>query len=113
LGSEDECNDRVCAPTTSLPDSFPTLCSGYGELPLFSHYITQFQETLDYIFASQPSERDYYGFATKTWAPMPSRSDVAQYGGMPNEFMPSDHVSLVCDLAFRNHSGPSKNDEAT
>ena len=31
----------------------------------------------------------------------PTREDVEKYVAMPNECMPSDHVSLVCDLKWR------------
>ena len=31
----------------------------------------------------------------------PSRKDMQRHVAMPNEHMPSDHVSLVCDLRWR------------
>jgi len=94
-------NDKLQSPPTlALPDTFPTLCSGYRDLPPFTHYIQGFVGTLDYILASESSSEEPFGFRPKRWAPMPSARQVKQYVALPNEGMPSDHLCLVCDLEY-------------
>jgi mRNA deadenylase 3'-5' endonuclease subunit Ccr4 len=77
-----------------LPPSFPTFLSGYPTPPDFTHYIEAFICTLDYILVTNNFEVEKAG-AT------PTRDDVRKFIAMPNECMPSDHVSLVCDLVWR------------
>jgi mRNA deadenylase 3'-5' endonuclease subunit Ccr4 len=84
-----------------LPPSFPTLVSGYPEIPEFTNFAIDFKETLDYILASKPSETELYGLTPKDAAPTPTTEMMKPYAAMPNEFMPSDHVSLVCDFKWQ------------
>jgi 2',5'-phosphodiesterase len=77
-----------------LPPSFPKFLSGYPTPPDFTHYIEAFICTLDYILVTNNFEVEKAG-AT------PTRDDVRKFIAMPNECMPSDHVSLVCDLVWR------------
>lgn len=90
-------------PSIHLPSSFPNLISGCREMPKFTNYALGFVETLDYILASEPSKTESYGFIQLNSAPMPSEDMVRRYIAMPNEFMPSDHVSIVCDLEWRKY----------
>jgi hypothetical protein len=55
---------------------------------------------LDYIFASEPSVQEPFGFRPIGEAPMPPEELVKQYVAMPNKVMPSDHVALVCDFEW-------------
>ena len=87
-------------PTIRLPDCFPNLVSGYSEMPEFTNYAVDFSETLDYVFASGPT-KEQSGFVAVAEAPCPSSPDMQPYGAMPNESMPSDHISLVCDLEWK------------
>jgi mRNA deadenylase 3'-5' endonuclease subunit Ccr4 len=77
-----------------FPPSFPKLLSGYPIPPDFTHYIEAFSGTLDYILVTNNFE------VVKTGA-TPTRDLIKKYIAMPNECMPSDHVSLVCDLKWR------------
>ena len=88
-------------PTISLPPTFPNLVSGCSEMPKFTNYAVDFVDTLDYIIASETSELEPFGFGQKRSAPMPVAEDVTKYVAMPNEVMPSDHVSVVCDLEWK------------
>lgn len=100
---DDESDDAIVPPPLVLPRIFPNLFSGYREMPEFTNLAVDFEETLDYILASEPSDMDPFGFVPKRSAIMPTASEVKQYVAMPNEFMPSDHVSLVCDLEWKTH----------
>jgi mRNA deadenylase 3'-5' endonuclease subunit Ccr4 len=91
-------------PQIRLPPSFPTLVSGYPEMPEFTNFAVDFEETLDYILASKSSEAEPYGLAPKDSAPTPTAEMLKTYVAMPNEFMPSDHVSLVCDFKWQRYS---------
>ena len=86
-----------------FPPSFPRLISGYPRIPAFTNYSVGFAETFDYIFVSEPSATAEFGFHPIESAPVPTGEDMDKYGPMPNECMPSDHVSLVCDLAWIQH----------
>merc|ERR1712238_345313 len=96
-------------PFIKLPDSFPILQSGCKEMPKFTNYAPGFIDTLDYIFGSQASKNDIYGFLPKNSAPMPSMEDVKKFVAMPNELMPSDHVSLVCDFEWSQYNTNNSN----
>ena len=74
-------------PSIELPNSFPTLISGYKEMPEFTNFAIDFSETLDYIFASSPT-METSGFEPGTSAICPSREEMNPYVAMPNEFMP-------------------------
>jgi hypothetical protein len=91
----------LAAPCIQLPENIPKFISGYPQLPAFTNYATDFCETLDYILASGPNDEQPIGFeALDKAAPCPSSREMKDYIAMPNEFMPSDHVSLVCDLQW-------------
>lgn len=98
-------------PTISLPDSFPTLVSGCFKIPEFTNYAVDFAETLDYILASEPSATECYGFVPIRDARFPSTDEMKQFVAMPNEFMPSDHVSVVCDLQWRKYNAEDQSGE--
>ncbi|OEU14594.1 Exo_endo_phos-domain-containing protein [Fragilariopsis cylindrus CCMP1102] len=87
-------------PFIQLPGSFPILQSGCKEMPKFTNYAPGFVDTLDYVFGSQASKNERFGFQPKRSAPMPSIKDVEPFFAMPNEVMPSDHVSIVCDFEW-------------
>jgi len=94
----------VVPPAIVLPPCFPDLVSGCEQVPKFTNYAVDFIETLDYIFASKPSDREPYGFLPIGEAPMPSDNLVKEYVAMPNECMPSDHVAIVCDFEWTKHN---------
>ncbi len=93
-GEGSEVHHDVEAIDLEFPPSFPNLKSGYPIPPDFTHYIEAFSGTLDYILITNNFEVEKTG-AT------PTRDVVKKYVAMPNECMPSDHVSLVCDLKWR------------
>ena len=95
-------------PTISLPDSFPTLVSGCLKIPEFTNYAIDFVETLDYVLASEPSTTELHGFIPLRDARFPRTEEMKQFVAMPNEFMPSDHVSVVCDLQWRKYNAEEK-----
>ena len=87
-----------------LPESFPSLSSGYVPVPDFTNYSIDFAETLDYILLSESSPVHEYGLVAVRTAPIPRREEMkASYGAMPNEFMPSDHISLVVDASWTQY----------
>lgn len=92
--------DAIQPPAIELPSSFPVLVSGCKEVPQFTNYAVDFIETLDYVFASVPSEREPFGFKPKGEAPMLSEEMVKEHVAMPNAVMPSDHVAVVCDFEW-------------
>ena len=96
----DEDNDAVYPPTIVLPSCFPNLVSGCLEVPAFTNYAVDFVETLDYMFVSEPSVREPFGFKPLGEAPMPAEEMVKSLVAMPNELMPSDHVAIVCDFEW-------------
>lgn len=85
-------------PMIVLPDCFPSLQSGCLEVPKFTNYAVDFIDTLDYILVSEQSSKEPFGFVPKRSSPMPTEKDITKYIAMPNECMPSDHVSVVCDI---------------
>lgn len=108
-----KCQNResynYCVPIITLPDSFPALISGCSTLPEFTNYAVDFVETLDYVIASEPSSTELFGFSSLRNAPFPSICDMKKIIAMPNEFMPSDHVSVVCDLEWVVHDSTRYN----
>ena len=88
-------HDGDAPPTIYLPSCFPNLISGYQKIPEFTNYAVDFSETLDYILISEPM------LEVVDAAPVFTRSDMEQFVAMPNEFMPSDHVSMLCDIQSR------------
>ena len=98
-------------PPIVLPASFPNLVSGCPDMPEFTNFAVDFVETLDYVLASETSEHERYGFRPKKAAPMPNAEEISRYVAMPNEFMPSDHVSVVCDLEWTTNETSQGTDE--
>lgn len=90
------------APTLILPEAFPCLVSGCEEMPEFTNYAVDFVDTLDYVLASQVSDHELYGFVPVRSARMPTSEEIKQFIAMPNEFMPSDHVSVVTDFQYQS-----------
>ena len=80
----------------SYPPSFPELISAYETAPEFTHFIHCFRATLDYILASS-------NFKVVRSASTMSLNDMEKYAPMPNEFMASDHISIVADLSTSQH----------
>jgi 2',5'-phosphodiesterase len=81
-------------PSISLPGTFPQLSSALLETPEFTHYIDVFSGCIDHILVSEHLQ-------CISSAPMPSVSDVTADIAMPSKHLPSDHVSLLCDLVWR------------
>jgi hypothetical protein len=98
--SDDTDDNSICPPTIVLPACFPNLVSGCTTVPSFTNFAVDFVETLDYIFASSPSQREMFGFEPMGEAPMPKEEVVKCFVAMPNELMPSDHVAVVCDFKW-------------
>lgn len=91
------------APALVLPEAFPQLTSGCEEMPEFTNYAVDFVDTLDYVLASEVSENELYGFVPVRSARMPTSEEIKQFIAMPNEFMPSDHVSVVADFQWTKY----------
>jgi hypothetical protein len=51
-------------------------------MPKFTNYAPGFVDTLDYIFGSQASKNEIFGFQPKQSAPMPSIKDVERFVAM-------------------------------
>ena len=83
-------------PEIRLPESFPHMVSALFEVPSFTHYIQGFFGTLDHILIDSNLLEAFRR------APMPAVRDVAVATAMPSPNMPSDHVSIICDLKFRD-----------
>jgi 2',5'-phosphodiesterase len=80
-------------PAVSLPDSFPALVAALDPTPPFTHLVAGFQGALDHVLISD-------ALRCQSSAPMPTVQDVTVATAMPSANLPSDHVSLVCDLEF-------------
>ena len=91
-------HDDVHGIDLELPESFPSFLSAYHPPPEFTFYfkndIEEFICTLDHILITSNFEVEKTG-AT------PTRNEVERFISMPNVSMPSDHVSLVCDLKWK------------
>jgi 2',5'-phosphodiesterase len=80
-------------PAVSLPDSFPTFLPALDSTPPFTHFVAGFQGALDHVLITD-------ALRCRSSAPMPTVEDVTVATAMPSANLPSDHVSLVCDLVF-------------
>ena len=78
-------------PAFELPSSFPHLRSALVDPPAFTHCIDGFRANLDHILTTMESVQH---------APMPSLEQVTKNVAMPSENLPSDHISIVCDLKY-------------
>ncbi len=77
-------------PEISVGDNFQQMNSAIIPAPAFTHLIPGFSANLDHIVISN-------GLVPLSHANMPTE-DMLSF--MPNENAPSDHVSLLCDLAI-------------
>lgn len=97
-------------PSLRLADTFPIVQSAYSTTPAFTHYVQNFQETLDHVLisVSEPDEMRTEG-ESGAWprllplrsAAMPTEEEVTRDVAMPSARFPSDHVSLVCDVEWK------------
>ncbi|KAK1945348.1 2',5'-phosphodiesterase 12 [Phytophthora citrophthora] len=97
LSRSDE-DGPVEIPSEVRPNSFGhalDLVSACG-IPAFTNYVTTFQDTLDYIMvgSKELQVRDVFPFFTE--------EEVTHEVALPSSTFPSDHISLVCDLAWAN-----------
>ncbi|KAI9915760.1 hypothetical protein PsorP6_008561 [Peronosclerospora sorghi] len=71
------------------------LASACG-IPAFTNYVTTFVNTLDYIFVGSEMLRvcDVFPFFTE--------EEVSSEVALPSSTFPSDHISLVCDLSWKD-----------
>ena len=84
-------------PSVELPDSFPVLHEAVQPRPLFSHFVgglpDGFCDHLDHVLTTCECVGS---------AELPSLEEVVErYTALPSAELPSDHVSLVCDLKVR------------
>jgi hypothetical protein len=98
------------SPHLELPAHFPNLSSGYTSVPEFTNYAIDFAESLDYVLLSGVSSTEPYGLSSLTCAPVLKSRDMKQYVAMPNQSMPSDHISLVCDAVWSRFDGQEVHD---
>jgi mRNA deadenylase 3'-5' endonuclease subunit Ccr4 len=99
-------------PLIHLPSVFPNLVSGYPDIPEFTNYAVDFAETLDYILISEPSLTAPFGLLPLRAAPVPTTHTMKNFIAMPNENMPSDHLSLLCDLEWKHYSTQAGNSKS-
>ena len=103
---EEPTGDRRPAPTLAtpprieLPDSFPNLRSGCQPDPVFTQFSLKFAETLDYVLASQISDRDGSGFSPEGSAPMPALKDIEAMVSMVGIFIVEPSRSHACSKTF-------------
>ena len=71
------------------------LVSVYGPNPLPTHAVPRYANTLDWICVDS-HQLDVVGVA-----PLPPVEELTRHVAMPSVEWPSDHVSLCCDLAWR------------
>lgn len=77
-------------PTLRLPESLPKFRSSWiGEQPEFTHRMDGFMGNVDHILITE------HGFCPILNSPMPTTEQLAD---IPNARVPSDHLSIVCDL---------------
>ena len=82
-------------PSIALIESFPKLSSALSSPAPFTHWVEGFVGCLDHIVASDEC------LVSVGSAPMPTEQDVTRDVAMPSANLPSDHVSLVCDLVWK------------
>ncbi|KAG1689268.1 hypothetical protein DVH05_002336 [Phytophthora capsici] len=95
LSRSDE-EDPIETPCQVRPNRFEhvlQLTSACG-IPAFTNYVTSFQNTLDYIMvgSKELQVRDVF--------PSFTEEEVTHEVALPSSTFPSDHISLVCDLAW-------------
>ena len=62
--------------------------------PLFTVFVQQFKETLDYIFVDE-------NFSLDAFVPIPLAEELEVYTALPSVVSPSDHLPLVVDLNWK------------
>ena len=62
--------------------------------PRYTNFVGGFRGCLDYIYV----EPKY--LTPVTVIPLPSHEEVTKFTALPNIVFPSDHLALVCDLAY-------------
>jgi 2',5'-phosphodiesterase len=88
----------VDPPTLRLPASFPTLVSAYNysDATEFTHHVDGFIGVLDYILLSDDDFEVVKRARLPTTLYMPDP--------LPTKEQSSDHISLVCDLKWKDQS---------
>ena len=64
--------------------------------PEFTNYVDAFQGDLDWILVGSAV------LEPVAHAPFPDKKEVTRHVAMPSEVWPSDHVSIVADIAWKN-----------
>ena len=75
----------------SHPFKFQDTCSPQP----YTNYTAGFKAVLDYIFV------DAEWFSVRGVVPVPTEEEVSQHTALPSQYLPSDHVALVCDLKWK------------
>lgn len=70
-----------------------TSACGY---PDYTNYVPGFRGGIDYIFIQREK------FDVQQVVPMPTHDEVVEHIALPNVVFPSDHLALVCDLAWKD-----------
>ena len=71
------------------------LTSACGPLR-YTNYVGGFNDTLDYIYVEDAR------LEPRQVIPMPDHEDVVRHVALPNIVFPSDHLALVCDIAWKD-----------
>ncbi len=61
--------------------------------PRYTNFVSSFTGCLDYIYVNEE-------LRTERVVPLPTHEEVTQYTALPNVVFPSDHLALICDLAW-------------
>ena len=87
-------NQQRVIPDLNLRHSlnFTSACG----IPECTNFTSGFVATLDHIFI------DSAKLKTTQIVPMPTREELSQFVALPSVVMPSDHIALVCDVAFQS-----------
>jgi hypothetical protein len=84
--------DRRALPLLQLRRGLVNACPG---LP-YTNFVSSFVACLDYIMVD--------GFDVVAVAPMPDRDTCERDTALPSWQFPSDHISIMADLRFRDKS---------
>jgi mRNA deadenylase 3'-5' endonuclease subunit Ccr4 len=106
LADLDEPETEDDFPSFTLPSSFPVMHSGMQPSPSFTHCSHDFCGTLDHILFSSSGKLRY-----RSSAPMPSMAEVGS--ALPSPQVPSDHVSVICELELLDGPGTAIVPDAT
>ena len=102
-------------PDLKLPNSFPLMETACDTK--FTHFVPGFVKQLDHILFSSAQSTNHdekqgtsesndgsSSLRVSEVAPFPSFVQVLPLAGMPNRQMPSDHISVVCDLTWEKQT---------